>query len=143
MAMAIWGVDRVCLAVLYAKPPSDEEWAAWLALLRTRAGQDARILVETHSGPNAAQRSALVEATRDLDVRFAILTDSIIVRGIVTALAWLGVPHRAFGTDQHLPAAKYLELTGEELERVHSELPRLRHACRVKLGRVASTPPAP
>jgi hypothetical protein len=138
MAMAIWGVDRVCLAVLYAKPPTDEEWVAWIALLRTRAGQDARVLVETHSGPNAAQRSALAEATRDLDVRFAILTDSIIVRGIVTALAWLGVPHRAFGTDEHLPAAKYLELTPEELERIVSELPRLRQACRAKLGRVAS-----
>jgi hypothetical protein len=141
MAMTIWGVDRVCLAVLYAKPPTDEEWTAWIALLRTRAGRDARILVETQSGPNAAQRSALVEATRDLDVRFAILTDSIIVRGIVTALAWLGVPHRAFGSDEHLRAAEYLELAPEELERVQRELPRLRQECRAKLDRALSAPP--
>jgi hypothetical protein len=138
MPMSIWAVDRVCLAVSYAKAPTDEEWAACLAMMRTRAGRDARVLVDAETGPNSAQRSALVEATRDMDVRFAILTDSIIVRGMVTALAWLGVPHRAFGTDEYLKAVKYLELTPEELESVERELPRLRQDCRAKLDPVMS-----
>jgi hypothetical protein len=128
MAMAILGFDRVCVAVLHTRPPTDEEWGRWVALIGGRAKGVARVIVETQNGPNAAQRKALAEATRHKDVRFAVLTDSIMVRGIITALAWLGVPHRAFAVGQHRQAAAYLELTGAELEQVQQELPRLRLA---------------
>jgi hypothetical protein len=139
MAMTIWGADRLRVAVLYAAPPSDEEWALWLASIRERAGRDARMFVETSSGPNAAQRKALADATRDQDVRFAILTDSIVVRGIVIALAWLGVPHRAFAVDQPRRAADYLGLTADEYTQLQNELPRMR--LETKRASLRATPP--
>jgi hypothetical protein len=126
MAMAIWGDERVCVAVLYPNPPTDAEWQRWIALLRERSGSQARVLVETYAGPNAAQRKTLAAATSGQDVRFAIMTDSIVVRGIVTALAWLGVPHRAFALGQLPAAANFLELDPQELDRIHDELRRLR-----------------
>ncbi len=139
MAMAMWGLDRVCIAVLRAKPPTEEEWARWIALLQDHAKPYLRVLVETQAGPNAAQRKALAQATRGEDVRFAILTDSIVVRGIVTALAWLGVPHRAFPTIQQQQAADYLELTNAQLERARQELQRLRGEVETHPSTIASS----
>jgi hypothetical protein len=139
MAMAMCGHDRVCIAVLRATPPTDEEWARWIALLQEHAKPYLRVLVETPTGPNAAQRKALAQATRGEDIRFAILTDSIVVRGIVTALAWLGVPHRAFATTQEQQAADYLELTSAELERARRELPRLRGEAGTHPSKLASS----
>lgn len=139
MAMAMWGFDRVCVAVLQSNPPTEREWADWIGLLRQRAGGPLRVLVETQSGPNAAQRKALANATRNEDVRFAILTNSILVRGIITALAWLGVPHQGFATGQHREAADWLGLTNAELERVLHELPRLRGEAELRLAGLESS----
>jgi hypothetical protein len=126
MVMAMWSSDRTYVAVHSTDAPTDAEWNHWIALLTERAGRDRRILVETRSGPTATQRKALASATKDQDLRFAVLTDSVVVRGIITALAWLGVQHRAFAMDQHRQAAAYLELTSVEFDRVLAELPRLR-----------------
>jgi hypothetical protein len=120
------GFGRVCVAVLGDIPPTSEEWSRWVALLSERRGTRLRVLVETHSGPNAAQRKGLAEALRDDDVRFAILTDSLIVRGIVTALAWLGLPHHAFSIAQSQPACNYLELDSSERSQLLQALERLR-----------------
>lgn len=126
MPMSMWGHERICVAVLSSDAPTDAEWERWIALLRARSGRDCRVFVEPRGGPTPRQRRELAAATKDEDVRFAVLTDSMVVRGIVTALSWLGVPHHAFALHQHLEAAAYLELTKDELERVEAELPRLR-----------------
>jgi len=128
MPMRMSGFGRVCVAVLHDTPPSADEWSRWLALLRERKGARLRVLVETHSGPNAAQRKALAETLRDEDARFAIMTDSLLVRGIVTALAWLGLPHHAFALDQLVPAGNYLELDAAEQAHLWQELSRLRES---------------
>ena len=126
MPMASGDCGRVCVAVLREAPPSAVEWTAWLGLLAAHKGLPVRVLVETHSGPSAAQRKALADALRGEDVRFAILTDSLIVRGIVTALAWLGLPHHAFAPDQRVQAYNYLDLNPSEREQVETELSRLK-----------------
>ncbi len=138
MTMVMAGVGRVCVAVLYRAPPNDDEWSRWLALLRERGGQRVRVLVETQNGPNAAQRKALAQATRDMDVRFAIMTDSLIVRGIVTALAWLGVPHHAFAPEQLGQAVAYLELSEAEFLQTRAALLQLRHDAQ-SCARVATS----
>jgi hypothetical protein len=125
MTMAIAGFGRVCLSVVKHGPPTDVEWAAWLALLREHRGPQMRVVVETDSGPNAAQRRALAETLHGVDVSFAIMTDSIVVRGIVTALAWLGVRHCAFPLGQVQQATAYLGLTDDEALRTEQELARL------------------
>ena len=92
-----------------------------------RVGLDQRALVESHnSGPNAAQRKAITDAMRDVDVRVAVMTNSTVVRGIVTALAWLGTRQQAFPLHGERAAAKYLELTPDEFELALEQMPRLR-----------------
>jgi hypothetical protein len=127
MAMTMWGHDRLYLSVLQGAAPTDPEWDRWITMSLARVGLDQRVIVESHnSGPNATQRKSLADAMRNEDVRVAVLTESTLVRGIVTALAWLGIPQRAFPMDGHRQAGKFLELTPDELERALAELPRLR-----------------
>jgi hypothetical protein len=140
MAMTMWAHDRLYLSVLSGLAPTDAEWDHWITMSIERVGRDQRVVVESHnSGPNAKQRKALADAMKNEDVRVAVLTESTVVRGIVTALAWLGVPQRAFPMNGHSQAANYLELSVIELERALEELPRLRlEAGVVELRRASS-----
>jgi regulator of extracellular matrix RemA (YlzA/DUF370 family) len=130
MAMAMCRVGRMMVAVHDAAPPSDEEWARWVALVNDPASPELRLLVETtgQGGPNAKQRKALADATHGLDVRAAILSDSMAVRGVITALAWLGLAQRAFLPGDHRGAADYLGLSAQEGGKLLEALPNLRRS---------------
>jgi len=123
----MWSHDRLYLAVLRGAPPTDAEWERWITMGVERSGRDQRVIVESHnSGPNAAQRKAITDAMRNVDVRVAVMTNSAVVRGIVTALAWLGTQQSAFPLNAERQAAGYLGLTPEELQQALEQLPRLR-----------------
>jgi hypothetical protein len=136
MSMAMCDFDRLLVAVHGATTPADAEWANWLALCRARAGKELRALVESHGsgGPNAKQRRGLGDALRGQDNLAAILTNSVVERGVITAIAWLGVRVRAFTLDQHEQAARHLGLSREELALAMGELPRLRQECGLRLA---------
>jgi hypothetical protein len=126
VGMAIWSSERIFVAVLSSNP-TDSEWDRWIEMYGPRKGREMRVVVEAHnSGPNAKQRKKLSDALKGDDCRVAVMTESTFVRGIITALAWLGIPQRGFPVDAHLQAANYLELEELELEQVMRELPRLR-----------------
>jgi len=128
MAMAMCRQGRVLLGVHHESPPTDEEWARWIALALDPSADGVRTIVESsgNSGPNAKQRRALADALGGADIRSAILTDSLVVRGIVTAIAWLNVSLRAFAPDQQREAAEYLGLDASERAWAFAELHRLR-----------------
>lgn len=126
MAMAMWARDRLYLAVLHGAQPTDEEWERWIALGVQRNGLDQRVLIEARGGgPSAKQRRAIVAANK-ANVRIAVMTESTLVRGIVTAVAWFGVSLRAFPLDAHANAANFLGLTALELDTALEVLPSIR-----------------
>ena len=127
MVMAMSQSDRVYAIVYGAQTPSADEWARCLEMCRERTGLSSRFVVETHGGgPDAKQRKALADLLRHEDARVAVLTDSIVARGILTALAWLGLPQRGFAPGDLRGAASYLELSADEMQTVFEELTRLR-----------------
>jgi hypothetical protein len=127
MNMAIARSDRVYTLVYGADPPTDEEWSQCLAMFRERTGQDTRCIVQTRGGgPDAKQRKVLADTMRNEDTRVAVMTDSIVARGILTALAWLGLPQCGFALNDLHAAANYLGLSSEELQHAEQELERLR-----------------
>jgi hypothetical protein len=127
MTTMSWCSGRVYVCVVHDVEPSDAEWAYFIDLCRQREGQDLRALVESRkTGPNAKQRRLLAEVTADMDYRAAILTDSLVTRGIVTALSWLGVPQKPFPLDHFAEAGDYLGLAPDELEVAMRELVRMR-----------------
>ena len=119
--------DRVAIAVHDDIPPTDEEWARWIAYYEGR--KQGRALVESKhgAGPNVMQRKLMADAIRGIDIRAAILTESLVVRGMVTAIAWLGIPQRAFLPGQYIEASSFLGLTDSERVRAIDELSRLRN----------------
>jgi regulator of extracellular matrix RemA (YlzA/DUF370 family) len=133
MAMAVFRQGRVMVAVHDATPPTEAEWERWVALVREPAAPVLRLLIETtgQGGPNAKQRKALADATQGLDVRCAILSDSMAVRGVVTALAWLGLAQKAFQPLDHRAAGDYLDLTAAEYRQVLDALPSMRRTCGI------------
>ena len=127
MTMGMSRSDRVYTLVYGAAPPTDEEWSRCIALFRERAGKDSRFLVETHGGgPDPKQRKALADLLRNEDTLVAVMTDSVVARGIITALAWFGLPQRGFALNDLRAAASYLGLSSAELHHASEDLTRLR-----------------
>lgn len=127
MTTLSWCSGRVYVCVVRDNEPTDAEWSNFVELCRLRGGAEIRALVESrNTGPNAKQRRSLAEATWDIDYKAAILTDSIVTRGIVTAFSWLGVPQKPFELDNFAAAGNYLALSPVELDIAMRELLRMR-----------------
>jgi cytosine/adenosine deaminase-related metal-dependent hydrolase len=127
MGLSVWCRERVFAVVQRGAPPTDTEWDSLIALFEQRSHGVVRVLVEAQgAGPNAKQRKQLSEVGRTLNYRAAILTDSVVVRSMITAMSWLGMPHQAFALGDHVAASDYLELSPQERALLLAELPGLR-----------------
>jgi len=136
--MAMRRIDRLVLGVHDASPPTDAEWERWIALCRDQPGP-LRVLVDTYGGgPNPKQRKALSDALSARDLRSGILTDSLLVRGLVTALAWLGIALRAFPRGDYAEAGAYLQLSASELSVCRDVLTQLRDECGTREARTSA-----
>ena len=129
MALNIERLGRVALAFHDNVNPSDSEWGAWVAMCSSVAKDDparAVCVVRTLGGaPSAKQRSALAKAIEACRMPTAVMTDSGIGRGVVTAISWLGVPVRAFRPDARNGLRDYLKLDPDELSQVSAALNRI------------------
>jgi hypothetical protein len=109
-----------------------EEWAAYVDYcLQLPASCNKALIVTDGGGPNAAQRRALQDRylSKQKEYRVAVMTDSSVVRGIVTALSWFNPDIRAFPYDdgRSLPAAmSYLGLNLDMGSRLRLELQMMR-----------------
>jgi hypothetical protein len=84
-----------------AEDPSAAEWSAYTRYLHVAQRSDrplTGILVTTLGGsPNAKQRAAVLEAITPHPVVTCVCTNSVLARGVLTAMSWLGKhPMHAF-----------------------------------------------
>lgn len=80
-------------------PPSIPEWTTWVDILRQQAEtpDGARLVVVAGDGaPGPAQRKQLIDAVKGGKLRTAVVSDSMIARGIVTAFRWYGLDLDSF-----------------------------------------------
>jgi hypothetical protein len=113
-------------------PPADEEWETWL--VREARREHKGILITTDGGaPNSRQRARVAEATGGKGKPrpgVALLTDSAVVRSVMTAFAWiLGQEHpmRAFPRAAIDEAVVWLRVRAEPV-RARAAVARLRAA---------------
>lgn len=112
---------------------ADAEWDGMVEAIRRDAAQlRAIIVVATGSeGPTATQRKQVAEVAATYPHSFrgvAVLTDSIIVRGALTAIAWLipgRFPSRAFSLDDLDGALRFLGLNDLEAAKVRALISKL------------------
>lgn len=95
--------------------PRDTEWAEYIALCSVgtqKYGKTLRGFTLTLGGsPTAKQRKQLRDAVGTLSTRGAIVTDSALVRGVVTALNWMTqIEMQAFRMNDLKRALAYIEL---------------------------------
>lgn len=119
-------IHNVGIVVHNARNPNREEWDEYLAVSlagNVAVGHDLakfRQLVFTDGGgPNAAQRKASADLAKGREngdkVKVAVVSRSVVARGIVTAFRWLGFPLRSFAPDQLAEAFEFLALSPAEV----------------------------
>lgn len=106
--MAYKVVEDVLVVVHTRNPPADEEWTPFVQIHGLSTTERCLVLT-LGGGPNSRQRSQLVNELRERPVPTTVLTDSVVVRGIVTALSWLGHQTRAYPTRQFREAVRRLD----------------------------------
>ena len=131
-----FGKVAACFVLVHTKqPPSDAEFEAYIQFLEQHAGDggDLRVLVITEGGaPTAAQRMQMNEAQnaamldRSISFRVSTVTDSVFVRGVVTALSWFHPVYRAFSPAEMKQALAYLDIPPESFDEVIRVVDRLK-----------------
>lgn len=125
--MAYRVVDNIFIVVHSKEAPTNEEWDSYLEYYGGHLDQCQRILVVSDGGgPNAVQRKKTSEAIKNTRTITAVCTDQMLVRGIVTALAWFNNKIEAFPKRNISDALKFLGASEAAAARILVEAGRLR-----------------
>lgn len=138
--MAFEMFPDVAIVVHGAEPPTDAEWDAYLdAYLRDSMGPRPVFVVTSGGGPNSRQRARMNERLpKARQARAAVLTESHVARGIITALQWVGALNlKGFAPEDAVSALRYLELPVARLQTIEAEVKRLQAQLDVRSSHAA------
>lgn len=115
-SMAFQFAEGVLIAVHPASDPSDEDWAAYVQFCKQLPKSCRKTLAMTKGGgPNPKQRKVLQEEylkhfvhDKANPMKVAVITDSPLLRGVVTALNWFNPNTVAFAPSALEEAFRYL-----------------------------------
>ncbi len=125
--VAIKVIDRLFLVVYGTANPSDEEWDAYLDLVKHHGIERTMQLICTDGGePSATQRRVLNELLSGRTVPVAVVSGSVRVRGTVTALSWFNRKISAFPPTALRDAIAYLEIPASRTDLIAREMAQLR-----------------
>ncbi len=118
---------RVLVIAMSKENPCDDSWGQLLKFVDDNSWRTPRVVVFSDGGaPTASQRSSLGKIMKQYpETRGAVLVDSAIARGAVTALGWLYGNFTAFRRNGYDAACAYLELSESERQAVRLHLDRL------------------
>ncbi len=122
--------DSVMLLVHRREAPTDPEWDVYIGeckRLLEEAPSGLRALVVTEGGgPTVDQRRRLNEMLAGRAARAAIISESIMIRGIVTAMSWWNPLIKSFRKQELEPALAYVQLPLADLPHILARLDALR-----------------
>lgn len=133
-------IGDLVLGVHAKENPTDADWTEYVNATQKVLETHGTVKVLAYSmggGPNSVQRTKANELFKDRPQHVAVMLNSALVRGIVTALSWFNPMIRAFNIDQLDDACKYLELSKTASAEVHRMLTRL-HASMDEAARKTS-----
>jgi hypothetical protein len=106
-------------------PLIEADFDHFLADVMARPGVTGVVVRGSQGAPIARQRAQLLRWYTAHSLRGAVLTDSMITRGGVTALSWFGVPIRAFDSQQLDAALAFVGIAPERIEDAHQLMGQL------------------
>jgi hypothetical protein len=115
-------VGEVLLIVHAARTPSDAEWDQMMASPEAHA-PGALIVISNGVKPTPRQRGDIQQHFGK--IRSAILTDSVITRGAITALSWFGMLIRGFEPADEAGAFDFVRVHQAERARISARLEEL------------------
>lgn len=123
-------VGDVLVLVHGDQDPSDVEWNSYVELANNSQRGESPVgglLVTTFGGaPNAVQRKAIVEVGAIRRVVTCVCTNSVIARGVITAIRWLlDAPMHGLRLDQVDEALLLLGVPAQEHPVVKAVVSRL------------------
>jgi hypothetical protein len=118
-------LHNVGICVHNARNPNKQEWDSYLAMslaMKEAAGSDLagfkQLIFSDGGGPNAPQRTASSDLARGVkgadQLKVAVVSRSLVVRGIVTTFRWAGLPLRSFTPEQLREAFTFLAVSDAE-----------------------------
>jgi len=127
-----WDHDgRLSLVIHGKSSPSSLEWSRFVNHNRALVGRDLRVLVCSYGGgPDGSQRRELMEAVSHVSVPTVIMTNSLVARGIVSALNCFNPTIKVLPIDADAAAHRFLGLNAAEAARALE----LRHKLERELG---------
>lgn len=123
-------VEHLLISVSSEGVVQDEDWQHLIKLLKTPqithylAGSDGK------SEVTSVQRKQAAEIFKLRGIRTAVVTDDLFVRGLVTAVSWLGANAQSFAWEDTRAALKYLAVGPDLQDRALAELSRVRQEVR-------------
>jgi len=123
-------VEDLFLIVHAPVDPEPRDWSVLMAQSRASARGFRRCLVSSGDAKlTAKQRGELAAFVKGHECKVAVLLDSAVTRGMVTALGWVTGKYRAFGSEDIEGAAAYL---GTQLDpaRIRDEILTMRREMR-------------
>lgn len=92
-----------------------ERFDQYLDAIRKREPKSILSISEGTAHVTSVQRKAAAELVKDKNIRIAVVLDSAVTRGFITALSWLGVGIKSFGPGAEKEALDYLEVSEDKL----------------------------
>jgi len=105
--------------------PQDAEWEGFIHALRVKFYSKFLYYAPGHVEVTSVQRKETFEILTRRGIHCAVVTESGLVRGIVTAASWFGVKVKAFSVANTNEAFAALGIDGARAEETHAELQKL------------------
>jgi hypothetical protein len=110
-ATIAWDYLDNCVFIAHRKGRLvDADFALFLEDLLPRSNVQRVVVRASEGAPRVDHRALLLRWYKASSVRGAVLTDSVLARGGVTALGWFGVTISAFPPQQLEQALDYVEI---------------------------------
>lgn len=120
LASGIWqeGSAAVVIVVQNTVAPTQEEWDGYVANIQKLVAlpNAVGLALTDGGGPNSRQRSQINAVVGSRKALSAVVTSSMAVRGIVTALRWFNPDVNAFHPDAIRRAMRFLLLDEAQTE---------------------------
>lgn len=128
-----WAVidGNIIVAVHSSENPTNEEWDEYLVAggqALDAHGSIRSLAYSQGGGPNSLQRSKTNDLFKDRPQRVAVMLNSALTRGVVTALSWFNPAIKAFNLEQLQAACDYLELTAPQSREVDAQIEQMKQA---------------
>jgi len=124
MAYSVVG-DDVLVFVAGVAEPTPAEWSEYkrhidplARRVRSKHGTIRFLVIADEGGPNAKQRAAIADMLKGIPTRTAVVSNSMMIRRMITAFGWLNFAMKGFAPSQIAAAGAYLDLPSDQLKAV-------------------------